>query len=77
MSNEALFVTRAGYFGRCPKGVAKIGHHVAIIGGAFRPYLLEKQPEDFYHFVSYAYVEGLMEMRALGPDMALTRIEIR
>ncbi|KAJ9503020.1 hypothetical protein H2202_001172 [Exophiala xenobiotica] len=77
MSNEALFVTKAGYFGRCPKGVAKIGHHVAIIGGAFRPYLLEKQPEDFYHFVSYAYVEGLMEMRALGPDMTLTRIEIR
>jgi hypothetical protein len=77
MSNEAFFVTRAGYFGRCPKGVAKIGHHVAIIGGAFRPHLLEKQPEDFYHFVSYAYVEGLMEMSALGPDMTLTRIEIR
>lgn len=77
MSPEALFITRAGYFGRCPKDVAKIGHHVAILGGAFRPYLLEKQPEGFYHFVSYAYVEGIMNMTALGPNMTLTRIEIR
>jgi hypothetical protein len=68
-------VTKSGYFGRCPKGVAKNGHQVAILGGAYRPYVLEKQPQGRHHFVSYAFVEGIMDITKLAPDMEVIRIE--
>ena len=73
---EDLFVTTSGYFGRCPKGVAKKGHQVAIIGGAWRPFLLAKQAQGHYHFVCHAYVPGIMDLKKLTPDMEVTRIEL-
>lgn len=77
VAGEDLFVTKSGYFGRSPKGVAKEGHQVAIIGGAYRPYLLERQTHGHYHFVSHAYVQGIMDVRELAPDMEVTRIELQ
>jgi hypothetical protein len=75
-TEEDLFVTKSGYFGRCPKGVTKEGHQVAIQGGAYRPYVLEKQPQGHHHFVSYAYVQGIMDMTKMAPDMEVIRVEI-
>ncbi|KAK4935889.1 hypothetical protein LTR10_023147 [Elasticomyces elasticus] len=71
---EDLFVTKSGYFGRSPKGLAKQGHQVTILGGAFRPYLLERQPQGQYHFVCKAYVEGIMRLEKLAPGLEVTRI---
>ncbi len=35
-TEQDFLVTRSGYFGRCPKGVAKNGYQIAILGGAYR-----------------------------------------
>ncbi|KIW84426.1 hypothetical protein Z517_03676 [Fonsecaea pedrosoi CBS 271.37] len=72
-----LFVTNSGYIGRCSPGAAKPGHHVAILGGAYRPYLLEKQTSGLFQFVSYAYVEGMMGGNiTLPPRAKVSMIEI-
>ncbi|OQU97067.1 hypothetical protein CLAIMM_03068 [Cladophialophora immunda] len=67
---EDLFVTQSGYIGRCAAGAAKPGHQVAILGGAFRPFLLEKQVSGNFRFVSYTYVEGVMSLDSPLPAHA-------
>ncbi|KIV79714.1 hypothetical protein PV11_07260 [Exophiala sideris] len=73
---EDLLITKSGYFGRSPKGVAKPGHQVAIVGGAHQPYLLERQRQGHYHFVRHAYVQGIMDLKKLTPGMKVTRIKL-
>lgn len=51
---------------------------VAVLGGAYVPYLLERQ-EHHYQLVSHAYVEGIMSMKSLPAtwDGKAQRVEIR
>jgi hypothetical protein len=73
--DDDFFVTRSGYFGRSPRGQAKGGHKVLILGGAWRPYILEEM-QDHYQFVCHAYVQGIMNLSKLPADSTTTRIEI-
>ncbi|KFA71993.1 hypothetical protein S40288_08080 [Stachybotrys chartarum IBT 40288] len=75
---DCFFVTRKGLFGRAPAETLKPAQVVAVLGGAYVPYLLERQ-DHHYQLVSHAYVEGIMSMKSLPSnwDGKAQRIEIR
>ena len=73
---DDLFVTKLGYFGRSPRGQAKRDHKVAILAGAWRPYVLEEQ-QGHYQFVCHAYVQDIMSMSKLPLHATVSRMEIR
>ena len=63
----SVFVTEEGYFGHSHLGEVRKGHVVAIIGGEYVPYILEKH----YALASHAYVEGLMGLIELPTWMSI------
>jgi hypothetical protein len=63
MEGQCFFMTNNGYFGRAPVDDVDRDHVVAILGGAFIPYVLEKR-QGHYALVSHAYVEGIMDLVA-------------
>lgn len=73
---DCFFVTKNGYFGRAPAEVVKQGQFIAILSGAYVPYLLEKR-KDEYQLVSHAYVEGIMTMKVLPAGWKIERIMIK
>jgi hypothetical protein len=73
---EDLFLTKNGFLGRIFEGVGKKGQVIAIIGGAFVPYVLEKH-DDHYLLISHVYVEGIMQMKSFPKDMKLERIHLK
>ena len=73
VEDECVFVTKEGYFGRSRLGEVRKGHVVAIVGGGYVPYILEKRDKN-YALVSHAYVEGLMGLRELPTWMSIQRI---
>ncbi|PMD23464.1 hypothetical protein NA56DRAFT_72012 [Hyaloscypha hepaticicola] len=73
---DRFFVTKKGFFGCAPAEAVKQGQIVAIIGGAYVPYVLEKC-EGYYKLVAHAYVEGIIRMKSLPAGWKLDRIEIR
>ncbi|KAH7267942.1 heterokaryon incompatibility protein-domain-containing protein [Fusarium solani] len=50
---DSFFVTNKGYFGRAPAETVKRGQVVAVLGGAYVPYLWQKQ-NDHYQLISHA-----------------------
>lgn len=73
---DRFFVTKKGIFGYAPAEVVKQGQVVAILGGAWVPYLLEKRESD-YKLISHAYVEGIMNIEGVPAQWKVDRIEIR
>jgi hypothetical protein len=73
---DSFFVTRKGFFGRAPAETVKRGQHVAILGGAYVPYLLERQ-NGHYRLMSHVYLEGIMSMSSLPRTWQVERIEIK
>jgi hypothetical protein len=73
---DRFFVTKKGIFGCAPAEAVKQGQVVAILGGAYVPYLLRKS-ESNYELISHAYVEGIMSIESLHDDWKVDRIEIR
>lgn len=73
---DSFFVTNKGYFGRAPAETVKRGQVVAVLGGAYVPYLLQKQ-NDHYQLISHAYVEGIMTLSGSPVTWKVERIEIR
>lgn len=73
---DRFFVTKKGIFGCVPAETVKQGQVVAILGGAYVPYLLEKR-EGYYKLISYAYVEGIMSIKSLLAGWKVDRIGIR
>jgi hypothetical protein len=76
MDRESFFLTKKGRFGRAPSSDVKANHTVAILGGAWSPHILEKH-ESYYKVVSYAYVQGLEDLKAPLGNMPVERIELR
>lgn len=50
---DCFFVTKKGIFGCVPAETVKQDQVVAILGGAYVPYLLEKR-EGHYELISHA-----------------------
>ena len=73
---DHFFVTKKGIFGSAPAEAMKQGQIVAILGGAYVPYLLEKC-EGYYKLITHAYVEGIMNMKSLPAGWKVDKIEIR
>lgn len=73
---DRFFVTKRGIFGCAPAEAVKQGQVVAILGGAYVPYLLRKS-EGHYELISHVYVEGIMSMKSLPAGWKVDRIEIR
>jgi hypothetical protein len=74
--DDCFFVTERGYFGRAPADAVKPGLFIAILGGAWVPYLLE-QHDDYFSLVCHSYVEGIMSMRGLGPTSRVETLKLR
>ncbi|EEU34771.1 uncharacterized protein NECHADRAFT_82369 [Fusarium vanettenii 77-13-4] len=49
---DSFFVTNKGYFGRAPAETIERGQVVAVLGGAYVPYLLQKQ-NNHYQLISH------------------------
>ncbi|CAH0046052.1 unnamed protein product [Clonostachys solani] len=73
---DSFFVTKKGFFGRAPAETVKRGQLVAILGGAYVPYLLERQ-NGHYRLMSHVYLEGIMTINSLPRAWKVERIEIR
>lgn len=76
MDGESFFLTEKGRFGRAPTGDVTAHHAVAIIGGAWAPYILKKH-ESHYKLGSHANVQGLKDQEALPSSISSQRIELR
>lgn len=74
---DAFFVTRTGLFGRAPASAVKVGHRVVVLGGAYVPYLLERQRGRHFELVSHAYVQGIMSMSKLPSSCRVERFELK
>lgn len=73
---EQVFFTKKGYFGRARLPNLKRDCVVAIIGGAWIPYILE--PCDrHYRLYSHAYVEGIMNWKRLPRSALVEQIELK
>lgn len=66
-------MTRKGFFGRAPAELVESGQVVAILGGAYVPYLLKRQ-NGHYRLMSLAYLEGIMTMSSLPRAWHVERI---
>jgi hypothetical protein len=75
VAEECFFFTWNGYFGRAPIGEVKKDYVIAVIGGEYVPYVLEKH-QSHYVLVSHAYVEGVMDLKVLPNDIEVQRIEL-
>jgi hypothetical protein len=73
---ERFFVTKKGWFGRAPVQDDAKKYVIAIPGGAFTPYVLEKK-QDHYILFSHAFVEGVMDWQRLPSGASIQRIELR
>ncbi|KAK7426493.1 hypothetical protein QQZ08_007088 [Neonectria magnoliae] len=73
---DSFFVTSKGFFGRAPAETVERGQVVAILGGAYVPYLLKRQ-NGYYRLMSHAYLEGIMTMSSLPRTWQVERIEIK
>lgn len=73
LEGKCVFVTKEGYFGRSRLDEVRKGHLVAIIGGGYVPYILEKRDKN-YALVSHAYVEELIGLTELPTWMSIQRI---
>jgi len=73
---DRFFVTKKGIFGCAPAEAVKQGQVIAILGGAYVPYLLGKSGSH-YELISHVYVEGIMSMESLPAGWKVDRIEIR
>lgn len=73
---DRFFVTKRGIFGCGPAEAVKQGQVIAILGGAYVPYLLRKI-ESHYELITHVYVEGIMSMESLPAGWKVDRIEIR
>lgn len=73
---EQVFLTKKGYFGRARLPNSKRDCVVAIIGGAWIPYILEPCGVH-YRLYSHAYVEGIMDWKRLPASALVQRIEIK
>lgn len=73
---DCFFVTSNGYFGRAPAEAVKQGQFVAVLGGAYVPYLLNKL-QDHYQLVSHTYMEGIMTLKDIPAGWRVERIVIR
>jgi hypothetical protein len=76
MMEDRFFVTKKGIFGCAPAEAVEQGQVIAILGGAYVPYLLGKS-DNHYKLISHAYVEGIMNLESLPADWKIDRIEIR
>lgn len=76
LMEDCLFVTKKGIFGRAPAEAVKQGQIVAILGGAYVPFLLKKS-ESHYELISHAYLEGIMSIESLPANWKVNRIEIK
>ncbi len=74
--DDCFFVTKRGFFGRAPANSTKVGLSVAILGGAWTPYLLEHH-RDHFKLISHTYVEGIMSMRRLGAGSCRQMLRLR
>lgn len=73
---ECVFVTKRGFLGRTAAGEASKGDVISILGGGWTPYIL-KQNEQFYSLKSFAYIEGLAEIRKKPANWKIERICLR
>jgi hypothetical protein len=73
---QRFFMTKKGYFGRAPLPNHDKDCAVAIIGGAWVPYILE-QHGNYYKLYSHAYVQGVMTWKRLPSSLLVQRIELR
>ncbi|RKL06842.1 hypothetical protein BFJ70_g16978 [Fusarium oxysporum] len=73
---DSFFVTSKGFFGRAPAETVERGQIVAILGGAYVPYLLKRE-NGHYRLMSHAYLEGIMSMSSLPQTWQVERIEIK
>lgn len=75
-AQEHFFLTRKGYFGRASLPNLKRDCVVAIIGGAWIPYVLEPC-DGHYRLYSHAFVEGIMNWERLPRCALVQRIELK
>ena len=75
-TGDCFFVTKNGFFGRAPAEAVKHGQVVAVLRGAYVPYLLEKR-ENHYQLISHAYVDGIMCIEKMPAAWKVQKIEIR
>lgn len=73
---ECVFVTKRGFLGRTVANEVKPGDVVAFLQGGWTPYILEKK-KDFFKIKSFAFVEGLSQLKTLAPGSKIERICLR
>lgn len=73
---ECIFVTKRRLFGRTAAGEAHKGDVVSFLEGGWVPNILQRH-EQFYSIKSFAYIEGLTEIKMKPANWEIERICLR
>lgn len=73
---DCIFLSSSGFIGKAPKSSIRKGHVVAVLGGAYMPYILRRRSNS-HVLMSHAYVEGITGLKTLPSSAQIDRIELR